>query len=553
MLQRIKFIFDKTLTVSNVLDKSVKAYGSDYTILKFSGSQEHLGIKGNELTLGELKNVVNQLSNYLTKIGIKRFDRVAICKKGGVDYLIFSLAIYRCGAISVPINGNMSSENLNKYLESTGSRFVFVDADSISKLDPKTIASSAISAIKTGKKGVELLGVDEGEVALSSMSNDYEPVQIHDHDDVIIVHTSGTTGFPKGVLHGSHSMIRGTKAQLKLQPVTQKNYFLTASPTNHHITQASILAILTSGIPAFIPESENPVELLKIIEKEKITLMLAFPDVYSEMCTQDLAKYDLSTIKVWMAGGDSSHEVHIKKLTSHGAFLRMFNKKIIGSAYTEFFGTSEVGFAAFMKVSYFSTSQFQRCVGKPTPFSPKVKVADPEGNPLPPGVPGRLMVKGPTLFKGYWNAHDKLHGVYIDGWWWTGDVVYKDSKNRYFHMDREIDVIETKGYQVFSLPIEEVVLKHPSVFEVVVVSKKQNDETIPLVIVEPVKGKHVTEDEIRQEISKELSGLPLFEVEILKPSQSFPRGLTGKVLKKKIREILVSERKKEITNETEVA
>ncbi|WP_444997184.1 class I adenylate-forming enzyme family protein [Aliikangiella sp. IMCC44359] len=553
MWHRIKFVFDKTLTVSNALDKAVDAYGKDFTILKFSGSQKHLGITGNELTFGKLKSVVNQLSNYLVSVGVKRFDRVAICKAAGVDYLILSLAIYRCGAISVPVNGNMSSDNLNKYLEDTGCRFVFVDEFSVSKLDSKMIVNSVISAIKTGKRGIELLGADEGEVTLSSMSENFSAVEIHEHDDVIIVHTSGTTGFPKGVLHGSHSMIRGTKAQLKLQPITRNNYFLAASPANHHITQASIFATLTTGMPTFVPSDENPVQLLKLIEQEKITLMLAFPDIYSEMCAQNLDRYDLSRMKIWMAGGDSSHEAHIKKLTNYGAFLKIFNKKIIGSAYTEFFGTSEVGFAAFMKVSYSSTRQFQRCVGKPTPFSPKIKIADAEGNALPVGTPGRLMVKGPTLFKGYWNAHDKLHGVYIDGWWWTGDIVYKDSSGQYYHMDRGVDVIQTNSHQVFSLPIEEAILKLPNVYEAVVVGKNNGKETTPLIIVEPIVGKSVEEKEVRDAIKNEFSGLPSFEIEVLTASQSLPRGLTGKVLKKQIREDLMKQKETVELNEVEFA
>lgn len=553
MLQRIKFIFDKTLTVSNALDKSINAYGADFEIFRFSGSQKHLDIEGNSLNLGQLRRVVNQLSNYLVTIGVKRFDRVAICKKGAIDYLIISLAIYRCGGISVPINGNMPGDSLRRYLNHTGSRFVFVDNSTVSKLDSTAITRGMITAIKVGEDGLELLSSEDRGIKLSAQSTDFEAVKIHDHDDVIIVHTSGTTGFPKGVLHGSHSLILSTQAQLKLQPVTRNNVFMAASPANHHITQASVFANLTAGIPAYIPSGESPVQLLEIIERERVSLMLSFPDVYMEMCAQDLGKYDLSSMKIWMAGGDSSHEAQIKKLTNQGAFLKVFNRKILGSAYTEFFGTSEVGFAALMKISFGFTKKFQRCVGKPTPFSPKVKIADSEGNQLLPGQPGRLMVKGPTLFKGYWNAHDKLHGVFIDGWWWTGDIAYKDSQGQFYHLDREVDVINTEEAQVFSLPIEEAILKHPDVYEAVVVSKNQKGKMIPHIIVQAIEGRLIDEKTIRELVSEQFSGLSNFDIEILNSSKDLPRGLTGKVLKRQVREFLESFPQERLSVEVAVA
>jgi len=539
MITRLQFIFDKTLTAANALDKSIAAYGADFEILRFSGNQKHLGIAGNSLTLGELRSVVNRLSNYLRVIGVERFNRVGVCKSGAVDYLILTLAILRCGAISVPINGGISGENLQKYLDYTGCSHVFVDSATVVKISLAAIAEKRQRVIEIKAESLNVLGQDHEGPRLLDQSPEFTPVAIHDHDDVMIVHTSGTTGFPKGVLHGSHSIIRAAKGQLKIQPLTRNNRILLASPANHHITQAGIITNLIAGLPAYIPAGETPEELLALIPRERISLMLAFPDIYTDICALDLSRYDLSGIKVWMAGGDSSHEAHIRKLTSAGAFFRVFGKRLLSSAYIEFFGTSEVGFAALMKVSFSFTKRFQRYVGKPTICSPKVKIADAEGNLLPANTPGRLMVKGPTLFKGYWNAHDRLHGVHMDGWWWTGDVALKDKRGRFYHLDREVDVIHAGGARVFSLPIEEVLLKLPGVYEVVVVSQQQGERTLPCIIIQTGADAQISEKVIRQSLQQELPHLPEYNLRLIDDCSAIPRGLTGKILKRELRAMLV--------------
>ena len=538
MLSRLKFIFDRKLTVSNALEKSIACYGDDFEVLRFSGDLERFGVKGHALTAASLKSLSDRISQTLVELGLKRHDRVAIYQRGNVEYMIYSLAIMRAGAITVPINGSLRPEDLQHYLDYTGARFVFTDSERLPNLDQAALAEGRQTAIVTdagasaGKAGVVVLAE-----RLVAVADTFRPVDIHVHDDVMIVHTSGTTGFPKGVLHGSYSIARATKGQLMIQPITRNNRILIASPANHHITQASIISCLAAGVPAYIPDGESAVDLLRTIEREKCSLILAFPDIYQGMCLAGLDRFDLSGVKAWMAGGDSSHEVHIRQFTAQGAMIRIFGKRLLSSMYLEFFGSSEVGFAALLKVSFSFTKRFQRYVGKPSMVSPKVKVADEEGRPLPAGVPGRLMVKGPTLFKGYWNAHDQLHGVQIDGWWWTGDVAMKTSSGGYYHLDREVDSIRSGETRVYSLQLEEELLKHPSVADVAVVELPTADEgTRAGAIVECHDGMHIDAVAFRTWMQHQLPAHSSLRVEILPPGVLLPRGLTGKVLKRRVRE-----------------
>lgn len=537
MLSRLKFVLDRDLTVANALEKSIDSYGADFEVIRFTGSLRRFGVEDQSLTLGQLKSLCDRISRALLAQGLQRYERVAICQRGSVEYLIYSLAIIRAGAITVPINGNMRVEDLRHYLDYTGSRIAFVDRERLSHLDIDALTEGRRLAMVTDGDGPVGPGSVLLQEALPAQADDFSPVDIHKHDDVMIVHTSGTTGFPKGVLHGSYSIVRATKGQLIIQPLTRANRILLASPANHHITQASIISCFAAGIPCYVPSGESPEELLRLIGREQCTLVLSFPDVYQGMCEAGLESFDLSRVKAWMAGGDSSHEVHIRQFTAQGAMLRVFGKPLIKSMYLEFFGTSEVGFAALVKVNFSFTRKFDRYVGKPSIVSPKVKVADEQGRELPVGTPGRLMVKGPTLFKGYWNAHDRLHGVYIDGWWWTGDVAMKTRGGGYYHLDREVDSIPSGSTRVYSLQLEERILKHPAVADVAVVQLPRDaDSSGPGAVVELRPGNSVEAGAFHAWLKQQVPDRVDLRIEILPPGEHLPRGLTGKVLKRRIRE-----------------
>lgn len=538
MLKRLPFFFDSKLTVANVLDKSLKVHGPATVALQFDPDDiRYLVSHGTSLTLGELSRLVNRLSNVLVSLGIKRFDRVMICKKQSVDYLIYSLAIYRAGGITVPVNGGMSANDLNHYVQLTSPRFWFADPTTLTKLDAsiageiqivldRPVADAGIAS----RKGVWFIGD-----LLHSAPDYFKAVEIHPTDDVMIVHTSGTTGFPKGVLHGSRSVIQATRGQLLIQPFGSKDSLLLATPANHHITQAGIVTGLCFGGKLYVPGKLDASTLLDTLEREKLPLMVAFPDIYQEFCEWDLGLRDLSHVKAWMAGGDCSHEVHIRRLTAVGSALRLFGKPILSSAYLEFLGTSEVGFAALVKVSFAKTRRFQRCVGKRSPLSPKVRLVDEQGRTVATGKPGRLMVKGPTLFKGYWNDHAKLHHVYCDGWWWTGDIAFRHSSGNYYHLDRQVDSITGNGKTYYTLPIEEELLKHPSVREVAVVPL--DDAKTPIgAVIEQYPQHATTTSDLQAWAQEHLPDGNAIRLLALPAYERLPRGLTGKVLKRKVRE-----------------
>jgi acyl-CoA synthetase (AMP-forming)/AMP-acid ligase II len=313
-----------------------------------------------------------------------------------------------------------------------------------------------------------------------------------------------------------------------------------------------LFTALLGNIPVYGYSCHEASYLLRQIGLDKLTIFFAFPDIYLDMYLHGLEKNDLSSIKVWIGTADASHEIHKDAFCRSGAFLKFFGKKIPISVFIEPLGTSEVGFAALQH--YYRSGgkrSFNRCVGRPLLHGPRVKVVDENGRRLKSGVVGRLMVKGKTVFSGYWNAHDLLPGVMKNGWWFTGDLVYKDRLGRYYHLDRLSDVVCTGKGNVYSLLAEERLLTHTRIGEVAVVGLMHPSKGI--VPVAFVQEKNSVPEETPDLDKTSLQPLTLAasilewahrELPIVTPieaviplnKENLPRGLTGKVLKRELRE-----------------
>jgi long-chain acyl-CoA synthetase len=535
IFNRLRFIFDDTLRMSNITDAAAAAYGSR-DAFKTDGSLRYLGHQGHTLSYVDVHEVVSRLATLLLRAGLSRYGRVAIYKKNSIDYFLMSLAVMRAGGIAVPVHGGLNPKDFTAYAEYCGCEIIYSDTENFARL-----SAAAFPMVHRWIFAEAAENMPENSIVLERDLNSAVPMAnaapINVHDDALIVHTSGTTGFPKGVLHSSHSLIRACRAQLILNPVPVGERAMSAAHQNHHISFTGMQLSLLAGAWSFAATNLQPRHLLETMQRERTNIFFAFPDIYLNMYREGMERYDLSAMKLWFSGGDAMHEVHIRACTNLGRG-RVLGIPMKGSFFVEFLGTSEVGSAALTKISTRKTSLYGRCVGRPTWVGPKVKVADECGRSLPRGEVGRLMVKGPTLFKGYWNLHEKLHGTVIDGWWWTGDMAKQDSRGRFYQIDREVDVVPTNAGAVYGLPIEEELLKCPDVAEAVVVGLAHpSGGLVPVAIAHSLSGRPLDTVGILKEINRRMpaeSGL----VDVIDAANAdgIPRGLTGKVLKRRLRE-----------------
>jgi len=535
--KRLKFILDRNATIGHLLETSIEGRENE-TYFTTDEDLSHYGMPSSGLTGAGLQTVSNKLCNILVAHGVDRFDRVATWKRNSLDYFFWSFSVIRRGGISVPVNGRMPVENFVRFANHTGARTIVTDTEGAQKLarlsghlgEIETVIITDGDATIGDIRTVPLASVFE------SAPSEFEPPFMDRDQHCMICHTSGTTGFPKGVLHGSDSFILAAKGQLKIQPMSRRNKAMLAGWMNHHISQAGCFTSVAAGVHSHILTDHDARHVLSSIEAEKPQIFFTFPDVYQRMCRLGLDRFDLSSMRSWVSSGDAMHEVFTRQLVAQGAFLRLFGRKVISSVFMDFLGTSEVGFGALLKVSEARTKAYGRLVGKPTPASPRVKIADAEGRAMPNNAVGRIMVKGPTLFKGYWNQSDRSHDVTRGGWWWTGDVGYRDHHGNFYQLDRDVDTVNTANGPVYGLPIEEEALKLPNVVEAALVARKGKDadEAVVLLQMEPACPRDA--DIL---LARLKASCPWAEhvasIEFSQYDEPLPRGLTGKVLKRILR------------------
>ena len=544
MFHRIRFILDRHLTIANLLDKAADAR-PDQCLFSSDENLEHYRVRSDGVTTSELRALVNSLSNLYRTHGVRQFDRVAIWKANSLDYFFHSWAVMRLGAIAVPINGGMHVDILEGYLALCGSTALVTDDAGLNRLRtaPRGLRKRLSTIFATSPSFRDPTGkwaentVVSVPAIVSEFDTEFTPPHMSHDQDVLICHTSGTTGVPKGVLHGSHSLILAAKGQLRVQFITNRNIAMSAAWTSHHIALSGFFTSVAAGMHVHCMVNHDAHFLLSNIGKRRVNVFFAFPDVYQRLCRQALEDYDLSTMRMWMTGGDAMHEVHIRRLVAQGRFFPKLPFAPGGSLFCELLGTSEVGMVALMKFSNTRTRLYGRCVGRRTPVSPKVKVANEIGEECAAEEVGRLMVKGPSLFKGYWNRHDMLHGVLRDGWWWTGDVAFRDRGGRVYQIDREVDVVATSEGPVYGLLVEEMALKLDGVLEAAVFARGPDHDRKACLLVQVDPRAHFDGPGALAALREDSRNCAMISsIEVVFRDEDIPRGLTGKVLKRQLRE-----------------
>jgi acyl-coenzyme A synthetase/AMP-(fatty) acid ligase len=537
-LNRLRIVLDRQLTVANAIDIAVASH-PDSAVFHLDQELPYRLLAGREITPRRLCAFVDRLGHVLREHGLQRGGRVAIFKTNGPDYFFLALAVIRAGGIAVPMNSGMERGPLSRYLAHCQAAMIVTDAWTFRarQLDPADFPTVRVWLFAGPAPSIDATVV-ELDPALERASEAPQVTDLAPHDEVLLVHTSGTTGVPKGVVCTSGSLVRGIKGHYAGEPLPTSTRTAVAGHFNHLVYQVGLFSSLLANLPVWTLSRHEPKHVLDTLERERIHIFFAFPDIYLRMLEMGLDGHDLGSMRIWMATADTSHEPHMEVFCRKGALLRLFGKPVVRSLFIEGLGSSEIGFAALMRIFFpFGRPRLRRMVGWRAIAGPRVRIVDDEWRTLPAGRIGRLAVKGPTLFKGYWNAPEMLEHVTRDGWWWTGDIAYRDRLGRFYHLDRATDVIATAEGPVYTLPAEEMLHAYPGVSEAVVFGVPADDRTaVPVAVINQLPGAVVDVQACREWVNLRLR-LPigLRDIVAVEPGD-IPRGLTGKVLKRVMRD-----------------
>jgi long-chain acyl-CoA synthetase len=467
------------------------------------------------MTYAELDAASARLATLLDRGGIGGGDRVGVMLPNIAAAPIIYYGIWRLGAIVVPMNPLMQGREVEFYLSNTDSKAL--------------IGSSGFAGAATegaDAAGAKLWLVDDAE--LSRLTADLpefgDPAECADSDTAVVLHTSGTTGTPKGaeLTHGSLGSNRDVIVR-RLLKLTDEDVVLACLPLFHVFGMTCAMnAAIAAGAGLSLMARFDPAKAIERIGRDRVTVLEAVPTMYSAMLSvaDQFPPGATATLRTCVSGGAALPV----------AVLNDF-EKAFDAIILEGYGLSETSPAVT-----FNHPDAQRRPGSiGTPIEGvQVRLVDSDGDEVATGTAGEIQVKGPNVMKGYWNLSDVTDDAIKDGWFSTGDIAVADPDGYYYVVDRKKDLIIRGGYNVYPREVEEALHEHPAVAAVAVIgiAHESLGEEIGAAVVLKA-GASAEVNELRQFVKGRLAAYKyprrIWFVDAL------PTGPTGKLLRREVK------------------
>ncbi len=483
------------------------------------------GVPRDRLSLAELAELVGAWSAWYAGRGVGPRDRVGIYFRDGADDLVHYLALSRLGAIAVLVNGEMDPAAALAYLRRTGP--VGLQTDDVR-------SARIAGALKPEDDGFWVSSI--GDTVPPGDATVPPPFRHAPDDPVLICHSSGTTGASKAVIWAHAQMMVGIRAHLTRFRDHSKSLILSALPQSHGAAIGYALLAMLSGVPLVLMSDRGGRAVAAAAGRYGATIVVGFAVTFAELALKEIDAAGLDQVERWVSVGDASHHAHVARLVERGRHWSGADP-LPGSMFVDGFGSSELGWGGVLgMITIPGVVAPHRCLGVPQPFA-EVAVLRPDGTPAEAGEVGLLGVKGPTVTPGYWNDSDRTYRSLLNGYWLSGDLVFRDEADRYHHVDRVVDAIRTAGGTVYSVLTEEILLAHlPEVDDCVVVAAERAGEVCAIALV-LLRDGHGTDGMLDRanEVLVGLGNPPLADVRAA-DAESVPLGVTGKVLKRRLRQ-----------------
>ena len=421
-------------------------------------------------TFRELKRLSNRLANALRAKGVARGERVGILLPQCPETAIAHVAIYKLGAIAVPLFSLFGPDALLYRLANSGAKAVVTDDAGVAKLLQIKAELPALELILSARGEAET-GVIDFWQALEKGAERFEPVVTAAADPALIIYTSGTTGPPKGALH-AHRVVLGHVPGVEFF----HNFFpregdLHWTPADWAWIGGLIDVLLPSwhhGVPvvAYRARKFDPEQAFHIIAKYGVRNAFMPPTALKMMRRvkdpRSRHQYRMRTIG---CGGETL-----------GEELFDWGRQVMGVEINEFYGQTEANLVVGNCGQILPLRRGS--MGKPIPGH-RVAVVDAEGNVCPPGTVGEIAVRrpDPVMFLNYWQNPKATEAKFIGDWSLTGDLGRTDEDGYFWYVARRDDVITSSGYRIGPAEIEDCLIKHPAVAMSAVIGKPDPERT----------------------------------------------------------------------------
>ncbi|MBO5148278.1 MAG: AMP-binding protein [Clostridia bacterium] len=536
------------MTLGDLLDKVATVYPDNDCVV--------CNDKPFRKTYKEFKEECDIVARGLMALGVEKGSHVAIWATNYPEWIVLMYATAKIGATLVTVNTNYKIFEA-EYLLRQSDTDTLVMMEGLKDTNYTDIINELCPELKNSEPGhmecdnlpylKRVIYLDNKENTPKGMlhwSQLHELAQqvteeqrkerqasVHYHDVVNMQYTSGTTGFPKGVMLTHYNILNNGKCIGDNQVLTYRDRVCLPVPFFHCFgCVLGIMACITHGATIVPVERYNPVRVMKTIQDEKCTATYGVPTMYIAMLEHpDFPKYDFSTLRTGIMSGSPCP---IKVMEQVVNLMHM-------SEITIPYGLTEVSPVCTMTNTQDSIEKRVSTVGRKMPFI-EVKLVDPEtGEDVPPNVQGEVVIRGYSVMKGYYKMSEATaQTIDKDGWLHSGDLAMMDNDG-YFNITGRIkDMIIRGGENIYPKELEEFLYTNPKVKDVQVIGvpdKNYGEEVCACVILK--EGETATEDELKEFIRVNLSRhkMPRY----IWFMEKFPMTASGKIQKYKMREMAV--------------
>ncbi|MEP4147722.1 MAG: long-chain-fatty-acid--CoA ligase [Halioglobus sp.] len=480
-------------------------------------------------TFSELNARSNRIASVLLAQGIKPGDRIATLLKNGIEFVESYFAIAKIGAVMVPVNWRLVPAEISYILRDSSASVLIFDAD----------FDDAVDELQSGHRGdipcQHWLRCSMGETSAPNWAQDYdelitagdntEPVAGASGDDnLFIMYTSGTTGYPKGAVHSHDGMLWSQLTSMATSDMRGDDRFLLALPMFHVGCLNPTSLLVHRGATGVIMRELDMPGMFNCIDTEHVSIFMAVPALLQFMLhAPERQQCDISSVR-WIATGAAPVPVSLLNAWAE-----------LGVSIHQAYGLTESCGPGTLLLPEDAASKVGSC-GRPQMHT-EVKVIDGQGNSIPMGSeePGELLLAGRHMMKEYWNNPKATAETLIDGWLHTGDICTRDAEGFITICDRKKDMIISGGENIYPAELENVLAACPDVQEAAVIgvpSQKWGETPLALVVAAP--GTSTDAQALKQWCKDNLAGYKVPQLyEIV---ESLPRNPSGKLLKPKLRE-----------------
>ncbi|NLJ88452.1 MAG: acyl--CoA ligase [Epulopiscium sp.] len=469
----------------------------------------------------------NRLANLLIKRGIKKGDKVAILLMNCLEWLPIYFGVLKAGAIAVPFNFRYSTEEIKYCLDLSDAVAMIFGPEFIGRIEA---IYDDIPNIKTlFYAGENRPSFAESYDRLTANCCSQAPnVQINDEDDAAIYFSSGTTGFPKAILHTHGSLMSACYTEREHHKQNREDNFLCIPPLYHTGAKMHWFGSLLAGSKAVLLRGVKPEWILRTISEEKITIVwLLVPwaqDILDAIESGEvkLEDYELSQWRL----------MHIGAQPVPPSLIHRWKKYFPHHDYDTNYGLSESVGPGCVHLGIENVHKVG-AIGKPG-YMWKAKIVNENGELVPQGEVGELVVKGPGVMKCYYKNPQATKDVLKEnGWLRTGDMAKMDEDGFIYLVDRKKDVIISGGENIYPVQIEDFLRTHDAIKDAAVIGLPDDRlGEIAAAIIELKTGQVCTEEDIIQFCKS----LPRYKRPRKVIFDKVPRNPTGKIEKPKLRE-----------------